>query len=82
MFLNLLTSGAIECVLEYTNESMNLNGHTPISPLEFRRFIGTLLPSGTFTLSMDQSFSLMETLTEGCNIKLDHFRQILHNLYI
>jgi hypothetical protein len=22
---------------------MNLNGHTPVSPLEFRQFIGTLL---------------------------------------
>ncbi len=33
---NLLTSSAIECVLEYTNESMNINGHTPVSPLEFR----------------------------------------------
>ncbi len=77
---NLLTSGAIECILEYTNESMNLNGHTPVSPLEFKRFIGTLLLSSTFTLSMDQSFSLMETLTGGCNIKVDRFRQILNNL--
>ncbi len=27
-----------------------------------------------------QSFSLMESWTGGCNIIVDHFREILHNL--
>jgi hypothetical protein len=75
----LLTSSALESVCEYSNESLNLNGRTPMSPSEFRRFIGTLLLTGAFNLSMDHTFSIMETITGGSNVKIDRFREILHN---
>jgi hypothetical protein len=77
---SLLISPALEDILEYTNESINVTSCTPVSPSEFRRFLGTLLLSATFTLSMDHTFVLMETLTAGSNCKLDRFREILHNL--
>jgi hypothetical protein len=35
---SLLTSNALECALEYTNESLNINGHMAVSPSELRRF--------------------------------------------
>ncbi len=76
----LLTPPAMECVLEYSNESLNLNARTPMSPSEFCLFIGTLLLTATFNLSMNHTFSIMETITGGSNLKVDRFREILHNL--
>ncbi len=77
---SLLISPALEDIIEYTNESINVTNYTPFSPSEFRRFLGTLLLSATFTLSMDQTFVLMDTVAAGSNFKLDRFREILHNL--
>jgi hypothetical protein len=77
---SLLISLALEDILEYANESINVTSCTPVSPAEFRRFLGTLPLSVTFTLSMDQMVVLMETLTAGSNCKLDRFREILRNL--
>ncbi len=51
-----------------------------MSPSEFRRFVGTLLLTAMFNLSMDHTFSIMETITGGSTIKVDRFREILHNL--
>jgi hypothetical protein len=76
----LLTLPAMDCVLEYSNESLNLNGRTAMSSNEFCCFIGKLLLKVTFNLSMDHTFLTMETITVGSNIRVDWFREILYNL--
>jgi len=77
---NILAQNGLDNILEYTNESVNLSSCPNISKNEFRRFLGTLLLSSTFNLSMDHSFDLMEKLTGCANVKLDRFREILHNI--
>jgi hypothetical protein len=79
LFLLLVSSGLVK-VLEYTNESMIQQGFSSVSPSEFRRFLGTLLLSTTFTLTIDHMFSLMDQLTSGAAMNKDRFREILHNL--
>jgi hypothetical protein len=59
----LLTSPAMECVLEYSKESLNLSGGTPMTPSEFHRFTGLLLLTSKHNLSMDHTFSILEKIT-------------------
>lgn len=70
----------MESVLEYSHESLNLNGKTPVSPSEFHRFINIFLLTAMFHLFMDHTFFIMETITGGSNVKVDRFREILYNL--
>jgi hypothetical protein len=74
----ILAQNGLDNILD--NESMNLSSCPNVCTNEFHQFLGTLLLSSTFNLSMDHSFDLMEKLTGCSNVKLDHFREILHNI--
>jgi hypothetical protein len=76
----LLLSSSIDYILEYTNESIVESGLPKVSPQEFRRFIGTVLLSSTFSVSTDLSWSLMEALTNNIIMPRDRFNAILQNL--
>ena len=76
----LLMSSSIDYILEYTNESITQSGLPKVSPQEFRRFMGTVLLSSTFSVSNDLSWSLMEALTNNSVMPRDRFNAILQNL--
>jgi len=76
----LLAQPGIDKVLEYTVESMNRSGVPPLCPTEFNRFIGTALFSSCFTLALDDSFELMNSLSNGGVMKHERFKEILHHL--
>ncbi len=76
----LLAQPGIDKVLEYTVESMNRSGVPPLCPTEFNRFIGTALFSSCFTLALDDSFELMNSLSNGRVMKHERFKGILFQL--
>jgi hypothetical protein len=76
----LLAQPGIDKILEYTVESMNRSGVPPLCPTEFNRFIGTSLCSSCFTLALDDSFELMNSLSNGGVMKHKRFKEILHHL--
>jgi hypothetical protein len=76
----LLAQPSIDKVLEYTVESMNRSGVPPLSPTEFNRFIGTALFSSCFTLALDDSFELMNSLSNGGAMKHGRLKEILCHL--
>jgi len=79
-FVLLLAQPGIDKLLEYTSESMNRSGARSVNRAEFIRFIGTILFSSCFTLSINDSFSVMNSLSNGGVMKQDRFKEILCHL--
>jgi hypothetical protein len=79
LFTFLLSSG-LEYIIEYLNESLTRMGLNKTSMHEFRRFIGTLLLLGSFNLSTEQSWDLMEKITNNKVMSNERFNEIMKNL--
>jgi hypothetical protein len=71
----LVTSSAMESALEYSNESLKLNGETPISPSEFRRF--TCLCDAFLEVVLDMRLrTTAEMQQENLEKLIDRFPQV------
>ncbi len=79
LFTYLLSSG-LEYIIEYLNESLTRMGLNKTSTHEFRRFIGTLLLLSSFNLSTEQSWDLMEKITNNKVMINERFNEIMKNL--
>jgi hypothetical protein len=79
LFTFLLSSG-LEYIIEYLNESLTRMGLNKTSMHEFRWFIGTLLLLSSFNLSTEQSWDLMEKITNNKVIINERFNEIIKNL--
>ena len=76
----LLLSNALDSIMEYTNEALNSCGLFPLSHVEFRCFLGTLLLSSAFNASATKVWEMMSNLTAGKSMVRERFVQILNNL--
>jgi hypothetical protein len=79
LFTVLLSSG-LEYIIEYLNESLTRMGLNKTSTHEFRRFIGMLLLLSLFNLSTEQSWDLMEKITNNKVMSNEWFNEIMKNL--
>jgi len=79
MFTFLLSSG-LEYIIEYLNESLTRMGLNKTSTHEFRQFIGTLLLLRLFNLSTEQSWDLIEKITNNKVMSNERFNEIIKNL--
>jgi hypothetical protein len=77
---SLLFGSAIDCVLEYTNESMSVHNLQLIGPSEFRLFLGTMLLSSSFNTSVETMWEMMMLLTNDKCMTRVRYNQILNNL--
>jgi hypothetical protein len=79
LFTFLLSSG-LEYIIEYLNESLTRMGLNKTSTHEFRQFIGTLLLLRLFNLSTEQSWDLIEKITNNKVMSNERFNEIIKNL--
>jgi hypothetical protein len=82
--LNLFTfllSSRLEYIIEYLNKSLTRMGLNKTSMHEFRRFLGTLLLLSLFNLSTQQSWDLMEKITNNKVMSNEGFNEIIKNLH-
>jgi hypothetical protein len=61
----LLMSRVNDYIMEFTNKGLNSKGLPPTSAQEFRRFIGTLLLSSAFRMSVENTWNHMISLING-----------------
>ncbi len=79
LFTFLLSSG-LEYIIKYLNESLTRMGLNKTSTHEFRRFLGMLLLLSLFNLSTQQSWDLMEKITNNKVMSNERFNEIIKNL--
>jgi hypothetical protein len=76
----LLMSRVNDYIIEFTNEGLHSKGLPPTSAQEFRQFIGTLLLSSAFWMSVENMWNHMNSLTNGLCMTHLRFKQIADNL--
>jgi hypothetical protein len=77
---SLLFGSAIDCILEYTNESMSVHKLQLIGPSEFRLFLGTMLLSSSFNTSVETMWQMMMLLSKDKCMSRVRYNKILNNL--
>jgi hypothetical protein len=65
----------IDHLLGLTGESTNNAGFPLLGPNEFCHFIGILFLSSMFISCIDDMFSLMTTIANGCDTLLNSFEK-------